>query len=610
MSTIDEIKERINIVDLVAEYVPDLKKAGHNYRALCPFHSEKTPSFFVFPDRQSWHCFGSCSTGGDIFAFIMKKEGVDFTDALRILAQKAGVTLVTEKKDATSDEYTNLYDLNQKVSHYYHHLLITEPAAESARNYLKRRGVSDQSIEDFQLGFSLNSWDTLQSFLVNQGALHQGSDLGLVIERDKGGYYDRFRGHIMFPICNKQGKITGFGARVLDDSIPKYVNSPQSLIFDKSSELYGIERAYSSVNKLKQVIIVEGYMDVIIAHQYGFNNVVASMGTALNDKKIDVLRKLTNKFILAMDSDEAGKNAARKGLESAWLPMESIRALMSASKYKRMVGGHYYTEDLRVMIMPPGKDPDDVIKENKDDWQKLIDGAHYWPDAIIEIIAPEINSNDAKSKSSAVDKVLPFLSAIPDPIERSHYLQKLARLVGVNEETLITAANKLKTNSLNTTIRTQDRKNTKVQLTSNPGEDYCLTLLLRYPVLRAKGVKILPEYFSHTENRELFLLWQNASSTETLLINVEMPVKEHLNYLVNKNIPPMSDKDLEIAFDDSVRHLREQHLRDLKLKEAFLFSDPDVAQNIPDMDVVQQEGLTHNTQLRDLFNQNKESELK
>lgn len=608
MSEIDQIRERIDIVELISEYVPDLKKAGRNYRALCPFHSEKTPSFFVFPDRQTWHCFGSCATGGDIFAFVMKKENVDFGDALRILAHRAGFTLSMGKKiDATDKVHQELYDINKKAADYYHQFLLTSPAAEPVRNYLTKRGVSADSIENFYLGYSPDSWDTIKNILVSQGMIKQGLTTGLLIEKDGGGgYYDRFRGHLMFPIRNTRGHIVGFGARVLDNSLPKYINSPQSPVFDKSSELYGIDLAHTTISKLKQVVIVEGYMDVIIAHQYGFGNVVASMGTALNDRQISTLRKLTKNFVLAMDSDEAGKNAARKGLESAWLTMENVVNMINAPGGKRTVGGHYYDEELKIAPMPLGKDPDEVIKEDKNSWQTIIDKAQNWPDYLIDIIVPEIDPNDARSKSGAVNKVLPFLSAIPDPIERAHYLQKLARLVGVNEETLISATNKLKNEFTSRIGKTHTGNSMRQSIIGNPCENYCLSLLLCYPRLRDKSEQILPDYFSHTVNRELFLYLKKSSNSKTSLDDIEPALKEQLDYLTKSDMPPMSDKEVNLAFVDCVRHLREQHLRDLKLKEALLFSDPEIIQNSSDMEVIEQKGLTHNTQLRDIFNQHRE----
>ena len=235
MSVIDEVKQRLDIVELVSEYV-SLQKSGRNFKALCPFHAEKHPSFFVFPERQSWHCFGACGTGGDIFSFTMKKEGLDFGQALRLLAEKAGVTLVAPssvEKGAEAEKRDRLFRIHEAAAEYYHYLLLNASAGKTARDYIAQRGLSSQTIKNFQLGFSPEGWEALEQYLVGKG--YEEAELvaaGLVLERDGGGSYDRFRNRLMFPIRDVQGNVLGFGARALDESLPKYLNSPQTLIFD------------------------------------------------------------------------------------------------------------------------------------------------------------------------------------------------------------------------------------------------------------------------------------------------------------------------------------------------------------------------------------------
>ncbi|MFC2050777.1 DNA primase, partial [Chloroflexota bacterium] len=242
MSVIDDVKQRLDIVQVVSEYTK-LQKSGRNYKALCPFHSEKTPSFFVFPERQSWHCFGACGTGGDIFSFIMKKEGVDFTQALHILANKAGISLAamtTPEKQTQNKERERLFEINEAAAEYYHHLLLNTSAGEIARNYVAKRELSPETIKNFQLGFAPDGWETIKQYLKDKG--YEEADLlaaGLLVEKDDKNSYDRFRSRLIFPIRNTQGKAIGFGGRALDDSLPKYLNSPQTPIFDKSSNLYG-----------------------------------------------------------------------------------------------------------------------------------------------------------------------------------------------------------------------------------------------------------------------------------------------------------------------------------------------------------------------------------
>jgi len=288
MSVIREVKQRIDVMELVSEYVT-LQKAGRNYKGLCPFHSEKHASFFVSPEQQTWHCFGACGTGGDIFSFVMKKEGVEFGEALRLLAEKAGISLrPREGRDrAAAEESEELFAINEAAAEYYHHLLLSAKAGEAARSYLARRGMTPEIVKEFRLGCSPESWDAMKNYLIGKGYSERKiAQAGLVVEKEGGGSYDRFRNRLMFPICDVRGRITGFGARALDDSLPKYMNSPQTAVFDKSSILYGIDKAKSAIRKKDSVIIVEGYTDVMTAYQNGWQNVVGSMGTSLTEKQV------------------------------------------------------------------------------------------------------------------------------------------------------------------------------------------------------------------------------------------------------------------------------------------------------------------------------------
>src|SRR4030042_197969 len=299
MSAIDEVKRKIDIAEVIGQYAT-LKKAGRNLTALCPFHSEKHPSFFVYPEQQSWHCFGACNTGGDVFTFIMKKEGLDFGEALRLLAQRAGVTIPSRFEGSKKDEKEKLYQANGAAAQYFHDSLITSREAEKARSYLSSRGLSSQAIADFQLGFSLNNWEALKQHLTGKGyAQNELLEAGLIVATEEKKTFDRFRNKLMFPIKDNRGRVTGFGARVLDDSLPKYINSPQTPVFDKSGSLYGIDRAAAEIRKQDRAIIMEGYMDVITAHQNGITNAVACMGTALTETQVNILKKMSKNLVLA-----------------------------------------------------------------------------------------------------------------------------------------------------------------------------------------------------------------------------------------------------------------------------------------------------------------------
>ncbi|MGC8826016.1 MAG: DNA primase, partial [Anaerolineae bacterium] len=281
MTVVDQIKDRLDIVDVVSAYVP-LKKSGRTYKGLCPFHAEKTPSFVVFPETGTWHCFGACGTGGDIFTFIMRIEKVDFGEALRILAEKAGVLLEERRpqEKARQDLLERLRGANAAAAAFFHQLLLHSPQAGFARRYLAGRYLTQETIESFELGYAPNDWEALSRHLTAQGyTTAELLEAGLIIAREEGGHHDRFRNRLMIPIRDLRGRVIGFGARALDDTPPKYLNSPQTPIFDKGAVLFGLDRAAKTIRARSEAIIVEGYMDVMMAHQHGVTNVVAAMGT-------------------------------------------------------------------------------------------------------------------------------------------------------------------------------------------------------------------------------------------------------------------------------------------------------------------------------------------
>ena len=302
MGTVDEIKQRLDIVDIASSYVK-LEKAGRNFKGLCPFHEEKTPSFFVFPDRQTWKCFG-CGAGGDILSLVMKKEGGDFNDALMMLAEKAGISLDRKKNVAEVKLTDRLYQVNEAAAEYYHAMLLNESAAEVARAYVHRRGLDKKTVVDFQLGFCPN--DELKRHLKRQGFSEDELLAAGLLSKKEGKLYGLFRQRLMFPIRDSKGKVLGFGARALDNSMPKYLNSPKTPIFDKSGILYGIDRAQRAIREQGFAVIVEGYMDVLAAHQYSTANVVASMGTALTERQVTMLKGLTRSLVFALNPDTAG----------------------------------------------------------------------------------------------------------------------------------------------------------------------------------------------------------------------------------------------------------------------------------------------------------------
>ncbi|MBA7504573.1 DNA primase [subsurface metagenome] len=583
MSIIDEVKQRTDIIEVVSQYAT-LKKAGRTFRALCPFHSEKHPSFFVYPEQQSWHCFGACNTGGDVFSFIMKKESIDFGDALRLLAQKAGVTIPSRfEPEAGKDERERLYQVNQASSQYFHNLLLNSPVGERAKGYFASRGLSQKTITDFQLGFSPDSWEALEQYLMERG--YTKSELltaGLVIEAEGGGTHDRFRNRLMFPIHDIRGHIVGFGARVLDDSLPKYLNSPQTLIFDKSSCLYGINLAAAAIRQQNLVVIVEGYMDVITAHQNGFNNVIASMGTSVTEKQVGRLKRLTKNMALALDADAAGEEA-------------TLRAI-----------GYENTLDaeVKVIILPRGKDPDNVIKEDAKIWQNLLGEALPIVDYIFNMVTSELDLNTAKDKSLAVDKLLPIIAEMKDTVRRAHYLQKLAPLAGVSLSVLedILRRGRPRQGRHKAKEPSQERVTQALHpLLSSPVEEYCLALLLQHPELKGRNEGLSPEYFENSENREIFTAWQQANDLSSLKDGLDSAIWEHLDSLITRSLPA---NQIEQKYANCVLRLREKFLRSLEVKRAGVLAlEAESGGTAAELAKLEEQGIEVSVQLGEVFTQ-------
>ncbi len=594
MSVIDEIRQRLDIVDVVSDYV-SLKKSGRNFKALCPFHTEKTPSFFVFPERQSWRCFGSCATGGDLFSFVMKKEGIDFGEALRLLAQRAGVTLVSKGK-AVDEGVERLYQINEAAALYYHHLLLNTKGAQRARSHLESRGVSQEMVESFQLGFSPDSWDALIRHLVGRGyGEEELLAAGLVVEKEGGGRRDLFRNRLMFPIRNERGRLVGFGGRALDDTVPKYLNSHQSAVFDKSGILYGIDRAQGAIREQGLAIIVEGYMDVIAAHQHGMANVVASMGTSLTQRQVEVIRRLTRNLALALDADAAGEEATLRGLEVARQAFS--HRLTSLPDW--LGGTSKLRGSLRIILLPRGRDPDEVIRESPENWRRLVAEASPVVDYFFGAVTSKLDLSKEEDKAVASEQLLPLISEIEDSVERELYLKKLAALVGVNEKTLAARASELRPTKGERAKRAVSLPPS--QLLRHPVEEYLLSLLLQHPELRGRGEELPPDCFEGTESRELFLAWRHFTDVETLRQNIDVNLHQHLDSLMERVLPPSTEGELETALEDSLRRLGEQRLRRLKVLEEMLISEAESEGDMEEVQALLEKAREPSAQLRDIF---------
>ncbi len=440
MSSIDEIKSRLDIVDIVSETV-QLRRSGKSYTGFCPFHpNTRTPSFVVFPSSGTWRCFGQCNEGGDIFSFVMKKQGWDFSETLSYLAEKAGVQLKPPSPEelVAEEEHAQLRSLLEDAATWYQQQLRGTPGGQKAQAYLQQRGLSEEIISTFSLGYAPNAWEALIHYFKEKGRSEAIlKEAGLVSERDDGSIHDKFRHRIMFPIRDGRGRMAGFGGRILNPAdVPKFMNSPQTPVFDKSALLYGLERARTPIRSFDQAVIVEGYLDVIALHQAGFTNTVSPMGTALTEQQMRQLNRLTHRIILALDPDEAGDKATLRGLQIARQAMDhesepvfDARGLLG---YESRLQA-----DIRVTTLPPGKDPDDVVKADPAEWQRILDNAKPVVIHIIETLVKGRDVDDPKTKSEIARQVLPLINEVPDPIERDTYRQRLARLLKVDERLIV-----------------------------------------------------------------------------------------------------------------------------------------------------------------------------
>lgn len=485
MDDVSLIKEKINIVDLISEYLT-LKKAGVNFKANCPFHNEKTPSFVVSPERQIWHCFG-CQKGGDLFTFLMEKEGMEFKEALEFLAKKAGIVLkITPDKKDFKDR---LFEVNLKAQEFFHYILTKHALGKKALEYLKLRGVTDETIESFGIGYAPNSWESLTKFLLKRGFTHQEiieSGLGVASNR---GSYDRFRGRIIFPLIDGKNNLRGFSGRVLMPLEPKYINTPQTPIFDKGNYLFGLNLAKGEIRTKKEAILVEGEMDMILSFQAGFKNVVASKGTALTEGQIDLLKKYTENLSLGFDMDLAGDSACRRGIEMADKAGLNIKVIQLAG----------------------GKDAAEVIRENPELWQKALEESVPIYDYYLTSIAKRYDAKKPQDLRKIGEELIPVWAKISDDLIRERYIQRLASFLKTDEGSLRKSIEKARTAAPKIYAPLQQKGEPKDNVVPVKGrreilEEYLIALLL-HPPGESNFVPAFPETLFLAEKwRQLYVL--------------------------------------------------------------------------------------------------------
>lgn len=417
---INDVRQSNDIVDVISQYV-HLKRSGRNFFGLCPFHNEKSPSFSVSPDKQIFHCFG-CGVGGNVFSFITQIEGINFVEAVQMLAERANIQLPTlqDNGDSQREELkAKVYKVNEFTAEFYHQNLY-KPQAKMAQEYVKKRQLSNETLKSFKIGFS-GKFDELYQELKKQGfGEREILESGLVNKNERGQYIDRYRNRLMFPICDARGKVIAFGGRVLDDSKPKYINSPENVVYSKGRNLFGLNVAKKG--DLKRILIVEGYMDVISLHQRGITNVVAPLGTALTEQQGWLLRKNSEQIILSFDSDEAGLKAKLRALD--------ILQNMGC--------------DLRILQMEGAKDPDEyIIKYGNARFNNLVDKALSIIEFKVKILKKDLNLENTNDKIKFLNEIAKLISNVNNTIEREVYIEKIAKEYDISKEAIYAEVNKL-----------------------------------------------------------------------------------------------------------------------------------------------------------------------
>ena len=574
MTAVDDVKSRLDIVEVISQRVP-LQRSGKSYKANCPFHQEKTPSFHVFPDRQSWRCFGACATGGDVLSFVMRAESLEFGEALRQLAQQTGVTL---PRQGQSPQNEAAHKINEDTRAFFQRTLASAQGA-SAREYLAQRGLDKQAIETFAVGLSPSDGESLKNHLVREGySPEELASAGVVRTGDDGVAHDLFRGRLMFPIRDSHGNLVGFGARSLDGSEPKYLNSPQGPMFDKSRLLYAMDRARTDVRR-EGAVIVEGYMDAIAAHQAGFKNVVAQMGTALTEFQVDEIRRLTSKMTMALDQDAAGQAATLRSLD---VVQQNFR--VKVTKQHPDGPSQAADEDLRIIVMPPGQDPDEVIHRSPSDWTKLVGSAIQAYRFQIKGHVEQGDTTTPEGKAKIVAECAQTILGLGEGIRQASAIEYLAENISTPIDTVKAA---LSRPSVNRRARRTEQQRPAAaaaspfaKLDHDPMEEHCLQLLFGFPELREMAGGLRAEFFQRHENREIFSRWLDAGpglDKDEILAAVRRDgddeITGQLNLLSEKPLIPLDTNSRAASLLEVASRLEERNLRNLKSEEVIRFAE-------------------------------------
>lgn len=493
-SEIEQIKSRLNIVDVVGEYIK-LEKAGINYRALCPFHNEKTPSFFVSPSRQMWHCFGGCNEGGDIFKFVMKIEGIEFIDALKLLAKKAGVQLKTSSKkyEEIKTQREKLLDICKKATIFFSTQLNKSKTGLEAKDYLMKRGLKEETIKEWKIGYAPSTWDSLCNYLIGLGYERKDIiDAGLASEK----FFDRFRSRIIFPICDFNGQPVGFTGRVFNsDDEAKYLNTPNTLLYDKSQALYGLDKAKVEIRKNDSCVLVEGNVDCIMSHQSGVKNCLAVSGTALTPAHLGIIKRFSNNLILSFDMDLAGNNATKKGIDMA------------------LKNGF----NVKVISMNSEKDPADIIlSSGEDEWKKIIKEAKPINQFYFDLSFKNRDVKSVEDQKKIVSELLPIFKKIDNTIEQTYWIQKLAEKLSIREDDIRQEMKKVNLPKQEVEVQKEKAGKSRKELL----EEAILSMVLIEPSI----VETLTE-----EQKKLFTFLEKENNDSYIIMKSELLKEEDID---------------------------------------------------------------------------------
>ena len=563
---IDDVRQSNDIVDVISQYVR-LKRSGRNYFGLCPFHNEKSPSFSVSPEKQIFHCFG-CGVGGNVFTFLTKIEGINFVEAVQLLAERANIQLPTLENNVDSAKEalkTKVYKVNEFTAKYYHENLY-RPESKMAQEYIKKRKLSNETLKSFQIGFS-GKFDELYKELKKQGFEDREIlESGLVNKNERGQYIDRYRNRLMFPICDVRGRVIAFGGRVLDDSKPKYINSPENVVYSKGRHLYGLNVAKKYDIK-KRLLIVEGYMDVVSLHQRDIHNVVASLGTALTQQQGYLLRNNTEQIILSYDSDEAGQTAKIRAME--------ILQNMGC--------------DIRVLQMEGAKDPDEyVIKYGNARFQNLVDKAISVIEFKVKILRQSLNLDSTNDKIKFLNEIAKLIAKIDNSMEREVYIEKIAKEYDVSKEAIYAEVNKLTykenvdekiLNKAKPVIKHLEKTNEDtVSEAVKRRENTILAILLSgdvniYQIIK-QNIKIEDFKYDidHKIARKLYEEFENGNSNiNSIIDNLSEEEQNHITMIMAEDY---GIDDVEKAIDDIIQTYEKDKLNERKLEILELLENP------------------------------------